>query len=208
MRLEVREQARAIGLELEVVVRLAGMDHLAEDFRPLAVDLVLLRHELLLSHAVVALVLLKDDLAPVVKLLQPLAHHLLVLRIRRAHEGGRLHAQAAVEFAEPLAHAVGERLRLDVLALRRLLHLLPVLVHAGEEKDLLVEAGLVPREEVGQHLFVGVAQVRRAVHIVDRRREKIRTGHAKRLRRAPRKASRLFRRPWPTRPTTFPAQTA
>ena len=50
-------------------------------------------------------------------------------------------------------------------------------VDAGEEKDIGLEAALMTGEEIGEYLFVGVAEVRRAVDVVDRSGEKIGTGH-------------------------------
>ncbi len=176
MVLEVLEQARAVGLEPEIVVGLLHRHDLAVDLRPLAVDLVLLGDELLLAHGVEAFVLLKEDLALVAELLQPVAHNLLVAGRGGAHEGGRHHREAAVLLAEVLRHLVGEGLRLDALLLRGLLHLLPVLVDAGEEEHVALEAGLIAREEVREHFFIGVPEMRRAVDVVNRGGEKIRAG--------------------------------
>jgi hypothetical protein len=65
-----------------------------------------------------------------------------------------------------------------------LLHLLTVLVDAGQEKHVAIEAALVAREEIGQHFFIGMTQVRRAVDVVNRGGEKIGTGHPVTLRGA------------------------
>ena len=86
---------------------------------------------------------LEENLALVVQLLQPFAHDLLVARIRRADEMGRRHAEAFMQPLKMGAHLVGEKLRLDSLALRRLLHLLPVLIDAGQKKHVVLEALLM-----------------------------------------------------------------
>jgi hypothetical protein len=82
--------------------------------------------------------------------------------------------------------------RIDTLALRRLLHLLPMLIDSGEEKDVMVQAALMPRKEIRQHLFVRMAEMRRAVHVVDRRGKEIGTGHDASLECAPPKARRML----------------
>ena len=48
-----------------------------------------------------------------------------------------------------------------------LLDFLPVLIDAGEEENFLAFQPVVAREHVGEHLFVGVPDVRRAVGVVD-----------------------------------------
>ena len=50
----------------------------------------------------------------------------------------------------------------DARFLGRLLDLLPVLIDAGEEEDLLALQPMITRDDIGQHLLVGVADVRRA----------------------------------------------
>ena len=98
-----------------------------------------------------------------------------------------------MQLLEPRAGLVDEGLGLDIFALRRLLHLLAVLVHAGQEKDVFFEPELVAREKIGQHLLIGMAEMGRAVDVIDRGREKIGTGHDATLRGPPAKASALRR---------------
>ena len=75
--------------------------------------------------------------------------------------------------------AVHKFLRLHARLLRALLDLLPVLIHAGEEKDFLAFQPVIPREHVGEHLFVGVADVRGAVGVVDGGGDEEGFGHGK-----------------------------
>ena len=63
--------------------------------------------------------------------------------------------------------AIDKLLRRDALLLRRLLHLLPVLIDAGEEKNVVAFQPVIAREHIGEHLLVSVADVRRAVGVVD-----------------------------------------
>ncbi len=68
-------------------------------------------------------------------------------------------------------------LRIDALLLRGLLHLLPVLVDASQEEHVALEARLMARKKVREHLLVRVPEMRRAVDVVNRGGEKIGTGH-------------------------------
>ena len=52
-----------------------------------------------------------------------------------------------------------------------LLDLLPVLVQAGQEKDLLPKAALGTGDHVGDDLFIGMAEVRLAIDVVNRGRD-------------------------------------
>jgi hypothetical protein len=51
----------------------------------------------------------------------------------------------------------------------RLLHLLAVLIDAGQIKDFFALEPVIARDHVGQHLFVSVPDVRRRVRVIDRR---------------------------------------
>jgi len=133
---------------------------------------------LLLPHAVKALVFLEENFALAVEPLEPVAHDPLVSGVGGANKMGRVDSQASMQRLKMDAHPVGEELGIDALTLRRLLHFLPVLIDAGEKKDILLQAFFVAGKEIGQHLFVGMTQVGRAVDVIDRGGEKIRTGHA------------------------------
>ena len=52
--------------------------------------------------------------------------------------------------------------------LRRLLDLLAVLIDAGEEENLLAFQAMIARNDVGQNFLVGMADVGRAVGVIDR----------------------------------------
>ena len=53
--------------------------------------------------------------------------------------------------------------------LRRLLDLLPVLVQAGQEKNIIPEGAVEPCQHVGEYRCVRVADMRRVIHVIDRR---------------------------------------
>ena len=65
--------------------------------------------------------------------------------------------------------AVDVVLRRDAALARARLHFLPVLVRARQKMHLVPHLPPKPGNDVGQHLFVGVTQVGRAIHIVDGR---------------------------------------
>src|ERR1039458_7519168 len=60
-------------------------------------------------------------------------------------------------------------LRIFLLCLRRLLDLLAVLVEAGQKKNLLAQAAPRAGDDVGDDFFVGMAEMRLAVHIIKSR---------------------------------------
>ena len=66
----------------------------------------------------------------------------------------------------------GERiaigLRIFFIGLRGLLDFLAVFVEPGEEEDFLAEAAAGAGDDVGDDLLVGVAEVRLAVHVINR----------------------------------------
>ena len=66
---------------------------------------------------------------------------------------------------------VDELLRRDAGFLGRLLHFLAVLIDAGEKENFFAFQPVIARDDIGQHLFVGVADVRRTVGVIDRGRD-------------------------------------
>jgi hypothetical protein len=74
----------------------------------------------------------------------------------------------AAQIAELDGDLVDVLLRRDAAGACRLLHLLAVLVEPGEEMDFVPHQPAEPRDDVGQHLLIGVAEVRRAVGVIDR----------------------------------------
>jgi hypothetical protein len=69
-------------------------------------------------------------------------------------------------------------LRRDAFARCRLLHLLAMLVHAGDEEYVITVQPLEAGDGIGGDAFIGVANVRRAVGIGNGRSDvKFRFGH-------------------------------
>ena len=164
--------------EPEVVVLLVAMLDLSPLGAELAVGAALLvGQELFLTNAVVALLFVLVDLLFVVKALQNSLHAMLVQRIGR----GRPDVVADFEFLperdEFRRDFIDELLRRDAGFLGRLLHFLAVLIDAGEEENFLALQPMITRDDIGQHLFVGVADVRRTVGVVDRGGDVKRFGH-------------------------------
>src|SRR5581483_10915542 len=84
--------------------------------------------------------------------------------------------EVVVRARKPLHHrleqrhvAVQQLPRRDSLAQRGLLHFLPVLVGAGEKKDVIAVQPHEARDRIGGDRLIGVADMRRAVRIGDRR---------------------------------------
>ena len=82
----------------------------------------------------------------------------------------RTKSSAALRAASPIVSklrggAVGEGARRNALALRGLLHLQAVLVHAGDEQHVRAVEPVEARDGVGRDPLVGVADMRRAVGV-------------------------------------------
>ena len=78
--------------------------------------------------------------------------------------GSVVRMKSSLEMSRSLAHLperrrhlVGERLRLEAGLLRRAFDLLAVLVGAGQEKDLVAQQPPRPRDRIGHHRRVGMA---------------------------------------------------
>ena len=72
---------------------------------------------------------------------------------------------------------VGEGLRIHAGVGGGLLHLLPVLIGAGQEEDVVTVQPLEPRHHVSSDGGIGMADMRRAIHVVDRRGDSEALGH-------------------------------
>ena len=79
--------------------------------------------------------------------------------------------RAADQRTEALGVLVGQLLWRDALGAGRIGDGLAVLVGAGQEEDLLAALAVVAREHVGGDRRVRVAEVRRRIDVVDRRRD-------------------------------------
>jgi hypothetical protein len=62
---------------------------------------------------------------------------------------------------------IDELLWSDPGFLSRLLHFLPMLIDTGQEKNLFALQPMISRDDVSEHLLVGVTDVWRAVGVVD-----------------------------------------
>ena len=80
------------------------------------------------------------------------------------------------EIAKILTDAIAERLRVDALGLGRLLHLLAVLVGAGEKFDVAPIETLKASQNVARKRGVGVANVRHIVDVINGRRDVVAIG--------------------------------
>ena len=120
------------------------------------------------ARAVEALVDALVDVARVVDALEDLLHLRVVARVGGADEEVVRRVDERRHVLEPLRVLVGELARADAELLRGERDGLPVLVGAGEEEHVLATLAHVPCEHVGGDRRVRVAEVRLAVHVVDR----------------------------------------
>ena len=178
MRLEVLDEPGLELRQLEIIVLLGGLGDFAVDLGPRAVRrAVLVRQELLLPGRVPVGLLAFVDQALVEELLQEPPDHLLVARLGRPDVIVVGDVEVAEHALEDGSDLVDERLRLDAALEGGLLDLLAVLVESGEEVDVPAAQAHVTGDHVGQDFLVGVAEVRRAVGVVDGRGDVERTGH-------------------------------
>ena len=89
-------------------------------------------------------------------------------RVGRGRPRAVLHVELGPQRGEFFRDVIHELLGLDAHLFRALLHLLPVLVHAGEVENFLAFQPVIARKNVGEHLFVSVADVRRAIGVINR----------------------------------------
>ena len=165
------EQRIGVGGEAEERVALLREDRDGAVLRAAAVDEVVLVVERLARRAVEAGVRALVEVAALAHALHEALHEGLVLGIGRADEEvvGRL--DVVGELAEARRDRVGPLLGRDARGRRRLLDLLAVLIGARQEERVGSGAPGVPRRHVGRDRRVGMAEMRLAIDVVDRRRD-------------------------------------
>ena len=165
-------------LQFEEVVRLHDLGNFTENFRPFTVgQTIFFLQKLLLARRVKAFVLRLVDFALVEELLEHLTYDFLVPLLGGADKivvGDIELGQKSAEFGADL---VGKLLRRDAFFLGALLDLLAVFIDAGEKMYAVAHLAAEARDHVREHLFVGVPQVGRTVHVINR------GGNIKRLHR-------------------------
>ncbi len=165
-----REETVLEGAEAEEVARLLHpRDRGAGRRALLAVHLgeLALGEERLVAHRVPAAVLAEIDVAGVRHRLPDRLARLDVARLAGGDEVVLAGVQDVRHLAEQGRVAVGEFGRRDALSLRRLDHLLAVLVGAGAEVDVVAVEPLEAGDGVGRDQLVGVPDVGRTVGIGD-----------------------------------------
>src|SRR6188472_292760 len=98
----------------------------------------------------------------------------LVRSIRRSDECIVRNIQAFPEMLKLRGELVTMRLRIDSRLYRGLLHLLSVLVEAGQEKDIMSTEPPIARKHIGGDGRIGVSDMRDIVHVIDRGSDVIR----------------------------------
>ena len=168
-----REEPVLVGGQPEEPVALLDPLRLGVVLGALAVDELVLGLERLASDAVEpGIDVLVDVVAPVAPdALEELLDEALVTLVARPDEEVVRDAEAGGERPPRLDDPVGVLLRLEALLGRHTRDLRRMLVDAGEKERLTAPLPLVACKDVGRHRCVGVADVRRRVDVVDRRRD-------------------------------------
>ena len=175
---EVLDQPGLELRQLEIIILFGRLGDLTVDLGPGAVRRpVLVRQELLLTGRIPVGLLAFVDEALVEKLLQELLDDLLMPRFGRADVVVVRDVQVSQHALEDRGDLIDEHLRLDAALQGRLLDLLAMLVESGDEVDWAAAHAHVPGDHVGEDFLVGMAEVRRAVGVVDGRGDVERTGH-------------------------------
>ena len=147
------------------------------------------RQELFLTNRVMPALLLLINLAVVKEALQNSAHTRLVQIVGSRSPAIEFHIKLRPKRDELFRNRIDELLRLHPFALRRLLDFLAMLINPGQKENFVTLQLVKSREDVGQHLLVGMTDMRRRVRIIDRRRDKESLSHY-RVRIAERTAKR------------------
>ena len=169
MLLDVLHQAVGVLAHTEEVCFLLGVHARAAAVRAAAVLELALGPEGLTRLAVFALVRTLVNIALIIQLFEDLLHLFLVHRVGGADElviGGVHQIPDGLNLTGNLVNVL---LRRDAGCLGLLLNLLTMLVRAGLEINVVTGHALVACDSVGQHDFVGVADVRLRRGIGDRR---------------------------------------
>ena len=165
---EIEEPVAVLG-EFEVVVFFLDLDDLAPLGAELAVGAAFFfGEELLLTHAVVAALRGFVEFAFVPESLQHALHAGFVQVLHGGGPGVMAEVEFFPEFHEEGGDFGNKLGRFHAALLGGLLHLLSVLVHACEEENLASGEALVAGDGVSEDLFIGMADVRRAISVVDR----------------------------------------
>jgi hypothetical protein len=155
--------------QFEKIVRLRDFRDRTKNLRPGTIRVaVLLLQELLLAGAVETLVFGLVDFPLVKELLEHLGDDPPVTGFGRADEIVIGDVELGEQRAELRANLIDILLRWDAPLLRTLLHFLAVLINPGQEMHPVAHQAAEAGNDVRQHYFIGVAQVRRTVHVVDR----------------------------------------
>ena len=169
VRLDVINQPLLVRAELEIIIVLLQFDHLAVARVKRAVgQAVFFREKRFLLRGIKARVGRLVKMAGGVELGERGLDEFLVARLGGADEivvgqfqffGERLPVRRELVAIGLRGFAFGDGGLLDLLA---------VLVEAGQEKNLLAQAAPRPRDDVGDDLLVGMAEMRLAVDVINR----------------------------------------
>src|SRR5213075_2239387 len=124
--------------------------------------------KLFLPHAVVTSLLIFIDLFFVPQPLQHFLYTFLVQRIGRCCPGVITHIEFVPQRDELFGDSRDKLLRRHSFFLGRLLNLLPVLIDAGKKKYVIAFQPAISRDDIGENFFIGMANVRRRIGVIDR----------------------------------------
>ena len=163
------EQPLAVLSQFEEIIFLLDEDDLA----PLGSEFpvrpaLFIGQKLFLPHAVISGLFRFVKMAGVPEPLEHRLHAVLVDRIDCRGPGVIADAELFPQLNKFGGHPRDKFRRGDALLLRGLLDFLTMLINACEEKNSAAPEPLVTRNRIGEHLFVGMSNVRSAVCVVDR----------------------------------------
>ena len=164
------DEPRLVVAQLEVIVLFLETDHLAPGRIEGAVRAaVLFGQKGLFPGRVEALIDFLVEMAFGVQAGEDGLHDLLMAGLGSADEVVVGEVQFGGEGLPDGGQFVAVNARGLAFGQRRLLDLLPVLIQAGQEIGLDPQAAPPPGDDVGDHFFVSVAQVRPAVDVINGR---------------------------------------
>ena len=174
---QMLDQLLLVFFKRKEIILLGDLGHFSKHFRPLALDFIFFLYKLFRTLAVKSSVFPEVYFAFVFQFLQKISHHLFVFFIRGANVvvvgNFKILAQRVIAHR----HLVTELLRINALFHCGHLHLLPMFIQSGQEVNLVASGSAIARDHVGQHLLVGVPDMRGAVGVINCGSE-IKTLHA------------------------------
>ena len=164
---EVINQPILIFAKLEEIILFRNLRNFAKDFGPFSIHLVFFLKKLLGPSRIKSLIFGLINIPAVVKILKQSGYHFLVPVLRGSYVVIIGNVQLLEHRLKFLRNSIATLDRLDSLSLSPLLYFLAMFVQARHELDRGPTKSARPSDYVGQHLLIGMTEMRRTIGIID-----------------------------------------